>query len=340
MDSLPPPPLAATAHDVARLAGVSQSAVSRAFTEGASISAAMRRKVIEAAEALNYRPNLLARSLITGRSKIVGVSMGNLENNFFPLVLDALSIRLSQAGLRLLLFTAQLNAEVDGQIEDVLHYRVDALVLLSTSMSSNLANQCRDAGIPVVLINRTVPDSDAMCSVTGENARGAQEIGRFLLENGYRSLAFMAGFVQSSTSHERERAFTDYLLSQGLPPPIREVGHFTHEGAVAAARRLLSRPDRPDAIFCGNDHMAFATIDVARYEFGLEIGRDVAIVGFDDVPMAAWPSFSLTTFSQPIVAMVERAVDLILRFGDVPESERRAVVPGALIVRDSARRRP
>jgi DNA-binding LacI/PurR family transcriptional regulator len=265
--------------------------------------------------------------------------MGNLENHFFPLVLDALSIRLSQAGLRLLLFTAQLNAEVDAQIEDVLHYRVDALVLLSTSMSSKLAAQCRDAGIPVVLINRTVAGSESICSVTGENARGAREIGRFLLENGYRSPAFMAGFVHSSTSHEREQSFTDYLLSQGLAPPIREVGHFTHAGAVAAARNLLARPDRPDAIFCGNDHMAFATIDVARSEFGLEVGRDIAVVGFDDLPMASWPSFSVTTFSQPIIPMVERAVDFILRFGNVPEDERRAVVPGELIIRGSAPRR-
>lgn len=332
----PPPRHGPSSVDVARLAGVSQPTVSRAFTEGAMISPAMRERVLKAAEELGYRPNQLARSLVTDRSKLVAVGLGNLENHFFPLVLGALSTRLAQEGQRLLLFTAEPNARVDAQIEEVLSYRVDALVLLSTSMSSELAAQCQAAKIPVVLINRTWRDSDWAFSVTGENERGAREIGRFLLESGYRKMAFMAGFVDSSTSHEREGAFNDYLASQGLPPPRREIGHFTSQGAMEATRRLLGQGERPEAIFCANDHMALAAIEVARSEFGLEVGKDLAVVGFDDVPMAAWPSFSLTTFSQPVGPMVDRAVDYILRLGHVPESERHAVVPGELIIRGSA----
>jgi DNA-binding LacI/PurR family transcriptional regulator len=269
----------------------------------------------------------------------VGVAVGNLENQFFSLALDALSARLSQAGMRLLMFTAPADTQVDAQIEEVLSYRVDALVLLSTSMSSALALECRDAGVPVVFINRIARGADFACSVTGDNERGAREIGHFLLENGYRKLGFMAGFVDSSTSHAREQAFTRFLAEAGLSPPIRSVGHFTFAGATIAARELLCRPDRPDAIFCANDHMAMATIEVARSEFGLQPGKDVAIVGFDDVPMASWPSFSLTTFSQPIQSMVDRAVEFVLRLGDVPEEDRHAVVPGQLVVRGSAQRR-
>ncbi|MBL4826423.1 MAG: LacI family DNA-binding transcriptional regulator [Spongiibacteraceae bacterium] len=327
----------ANATDVARLAGVSQSAVSRTFTEGASVSEKTRKKVVDAAAAIGYRPNLLARSLIKGKSKIVGLAMGNLENEFFPLALDALSKSLSQAGHRVLIFTADPNAQVDAQIDEVLNYRVDALVLLSTSLSSALAQRCHDAGIPVIFFNRTAPVSGEIFSVTGDNQTGSEKIGRHLLECGYKNIAFMAGFIDSSTSHDRECVFTEFLVHQGLSAPIREVGHFTREGALIAARKLLSAKNRPDAIFCANDHMAIATIDVARYEFGLEIGREIGIAGFDDVPMASWPGYQITTFSQPVQPMAERVTDYVLNEGKIAGAERHTVIPGELIIRASTR---
>lgn len=326
----------ATAHDVARLAGVSQSAVSRAFTQGASISSRMRRKVLNAATELGYRPNILARALITRRSKIVGLTMGNVENPLLPLVLDKLSTRLSEQGFRLLLFTAKINAQVDKQIEEFLRYRVDAIILLSTVMSSWLADECHKAGIPVILFNRTVKRLGGMCGVTSDNDRGGREIGRHLLEAGYKRFAFMAGYEDSSTSQMREHGFTECLMEARVPAPIRVIGDSTHAGAVRAARELLSLKKRPDAIFCANDQMACATVDVARYEFGLEPGKDVGIVGFDDIPMASWPSFSLTTYSQPIDEMAVKTVDFIDQLGK-KAPHRQMVVPGKLIVRSSTR---
>ena len=325
------------ATDVARLAGVSQSAVSRTFTEGASVSEKTRLKVMEAATSLGYRPNLLARSLIKGKSKIVGLALGNLENEFFPLALGAISKSLSKAGRRVLVFTADPNAEVDPQIDELLNYRIDALVLLSTSLSSALAQRCQDAGIPVIFFNRTAPVSGDICSVTGDNVQGAQAIGRHMIDCGYRNIAFMAGFIDSSTSHDREHAFTRFLTSKGLPAPMREVGHFTREGAIIAARKLLSREDTPDAIFCANDHMAIATIDVARYEFGLEIGKDIGIVGFDDVPMASWSGYQLTTYSQPIEPMAAKVTDYILAHVKITKAEKNTIIPGELVIRKSTR---
>ncbi len=328
-----PKPLGPSAQDVARLARVSQSAVSRAFTEGASISDRMREKVMTAAAELGYRPNLLARSLIKGRSNIIGVGMGNLENPFFMSALDALSTRLAAAGKHLLVFTAQLNSQVDAQIDHLLKYRVEALVLLSTTLSSSLAVECRSAGIPVVLFNRRAGQDDGIDSVTGDNHGGAREIARHLLTQGYRRLAFMAGWPDSSTSHDREAAFVSCLAEHGVEPPLRAVGHFQRAGAIAAARELLARPDRPDAIFCANDLMAFATIDVARSEFGLAIGRDLGVAGFDDIAMAAWPAFDLTSYSQPLEAMADRAVAMLI--AETPLPATRAVLPGELRVRSS-----
>ncbi len=328
----------ATAHDVARRAGVSQSAVSRAFTPGASIAPTTRHKILIAAQEIGYQPNLIARSLTSGRSNIVGVGIGNLENPFFAHSLEKLSIEFAAAGLRLLLFSTSAEAEVEAPIQEVLQYRLDALVLLSTSLSSTLAEQCRNARIPVVMYNRTAAESDRVSTVTGNNVGGSRAIAAYLLAGGHERFCFMSGFGGASTSRQREEGYCGYLRENGIDTVLRECGEFTHHGAAAATRRLLTRPDRPDAIFCANDHMAIAAIDVAQAEFGLSVGRDISIVGFDDVPMAGWPSFSLTTFSQPTDEMVRETVDIIRSLGLGPIDPVHKVVEGRLIIRNSARR--
>lgn len=327
-----------TAQDVARLAGTSQSAVSRAFTPGASVSAALRRKILTAAEQLGYQPNQIARSLTSGRSNIVGVGISSLDNPFFTATLQTMSAKLAAAGLRLLLFTAVGDTAGETPIQEVLQYRLDALVLLSTSLSSRLAEQCQRANVPVVLYNRTSADSDSVCSVTGNNFGGAQSIAAFLLAGGHQHLAFIAGTPESSTSRDREAGFVNYLAEHGATAITRDCGHFTRDGAAAAARRLLSAKRRPDAIFCANDEMAIAAIEVAQCEFGLAVGREVSIVGFDDIPMAAWPTFSLTTFAQSFDQMVERTVEIIQDIRTGRSEAVHCVVDGSLVLRGSARR--
>lgn len=327
----------ATAHDVARRAGVSQSAVSRAFTPGASVSEETRARVLEAARALGYRPNALARAMITRRSRIIGVAMANLHNLLYPDVLEALSRGLRERGYQVLLFTPEAGRSADPLLREVLDWRVDGLILASTTLSSALAEECRAAGIPVLLFNRTARAAE-VSSVTGENVRGGRMIAEFLVAGGHARLAFMAGIENSSTSRDRERGFNGFLAERGLPAPLREVGHYRFEAAAAAARRLLARVDRPDAVFCANDLMANAVLEVARHEAGLRIPRDLSVVGFDDTPPARWPSFSLTSFSQPLQPMVEAAIALIIEMIETPEAPvRHAVLRGELMVRGSAR---
>ena len=327
----------ATATDVARLAGVSQSAVSRAFTPGASIAEETRQRIRDAARQLGYRPNAIARSLTTRRSRIIGVAAAYLQNHFYPEVIEALSKGLQARGYHLLLFTPDAGRHADPQLEEVLAWRVDGLILASTTLSSALAEQCRAAGIPVLLFNRTSRSAE-VSSVTGENERGGRLIAQFLLAGGHQRLAFLAGIENSSTSRDREKGFAGWLAAQGLPPPLREVGLYDFEAASAAARRLLGRVDRPDAIFCGNDHMATAVAEVARHEFGLRVPRDLSLVGFDDTGPARWPSFSLTSFSQPLQPMVDAAVALICEMIEQPAAPtRHELIRGELVVRGSAR---
>jgi DNA-binding LacI/PurR family transcriptional regulator len=332
---------AVTAHDVAQRAGVSQSAVSRSFTPGASVSAATRAAVLAAAGELGYRPNLIARSLITRRSRIIGMAVGYLHNQFYPAVLEAMSGRLQALGYHLLLFTAPLAEHADPLLEDVLRYQVDGLVLASATVSSRLAAACAASGVPVVLFNRTISDARGVESVTGDNRGGARRIASFLLAGGHRRFAFVAGIENSSTSRERERGYREGLLAGGASPPLRVVGGYDMVQAAEAADALFSREDRPDAVFCASDHMALAVIDRARFRHGLRVPEDVSIVGFDDAVPAAWPAYALTTVSQPVKAMVAATVDLLvsrIEGGSAPP--RRVIVPGELVVRGSARRPP
>lgn len=328
------PPRNPTAHDVARLAGVSQSAVSRAFTAGASISPGKREKIIAAAHALGYRPNIVARSLIQGRSKVVGVVFGQFENPFFALALDRFAQEFAQRGLRILLFTAKTNATVDEQVAELLSYQVSAVILMAVNLSSKLAAECARSNIPVVMFNRTTEMDRAPFAVTGDNAAGAAAIARHFIATGRRRLAFMAGYDESSTSRQREAAFLSAIAQAGAEPPRRVVGHYSRLGAIDATRALFaSRTDRPDALFCANDMMAIAAIETLRAEFGIVPGGQCAVAGFDDIPMASWPSFSLTTYSQPIGRMVASAVSCIA--GEMGEA-RSITVPGKLVVRNSS----
>ncbi|MGI4856856.1 MAG: LacI family DNA-binding transcriptional regulator [Janthinobacterium lividum] len=327
-----------TAHDVARLAGVSQSAVSRTFTPGASVSDDTRERVHAAAKTLGYRPNLIARSLIMRRSNIVGVAVPDLANPFYPSVLQALSGALTASGYRILLFTAHASGSSDPILEEVLRYRLDALILVSATLSSGFADECRQTGLPVVLLNRTTA-RPTVSSVTGDNHTGACAIARFLLAGAHCRYAFVAGLESSSTSHDREAAFTATLDAAGQELAAREVANFSFDDAQRATRALLRAPTPPDAIFCANDYMAIAALTTARDEFGMTPGVDISIVGFDDIQLAS--AFALTTYRQPAKEMAERAVAIIdAQLHDAGQAAVQEIVPGTLAVRGSARLPP
>jgi DNA-binding LacI/PurR family transcriptional regulator len=329
-----------TAYDVARLAGVSQSAVSRAFTAGSSISLHTRLKVEDASRRLNYRPNLIARSLSMRHSNTVGVIVPPMDNAFFPELLEELSAAFNRLGYRvLLLFTSSSSVSSDPILEEVLHSRVDAVVTVSASVSSRFAEECQGSGLPIIFLNRKT-DSKGVSSVTGANVQGAETIASFLVAGRHTRYAFMAGLESSSTSRDREVAFTQRLAKLGKTLSARVNGNFSFEDAMSASRTLLSARLRPDAIFCANDYMAIATIQIARCEFGLNVGRDISIVGFDDSKPANWPAFVLTTYGQPARAMAERTAELLheqLRSTD-KRAATQVIVPGDLVVRESARR--
>jgi len=329
----------AIAHEVARLAKVSQSAVSRTFTPGASVSEGTRKKVLIAAKALGYRPNALARSLITRKSRIVALVMSYLENQFYPLVIEKLSQKLQKRGYHVLMFISEIN-DADSALSEILQYQVDGIVMASTTLSCTLAKNCADSGVPIVLFNR-VPDitreRQTTSSVTSDNYRGGCLVAELLIARGHRKIAFLAGLENSSTNLERERGFSEALAKAGINLHSRAVGYYSFEGAQAATRLLFAGVDRPDAVFVANDHMAIATMDVLRIELGLRVPLDVSVVGFDDVPQAAWGSYLLTTVAQSVEGMVDATVELLQQQMSGEVGARNVVLPCHVVERKSVR---
>ncbi|WP_029057673.1 LacI family DNA-binding transcriptional regulator [Stappia stellulata] len=330
---------AATSLDVARLAGVSQSAVSRTFTPGASVSAETRAKVLAAASALGYRPNKIARSLITRRSGMIGIVVAYLDNLYYPNVLEKLSRQLQHNGFHaLMFFTQQSTDTMDVILGELLEYQVDGLIMVSAGLSSELAARCASNGIPVVLFNRTL-DDETLSAVSSDNVDGGEKVARFLLDCGHDRIAYLAGWAGSSTDRDRRLGFTRMLAQNGRTLYREDIGHYDREEARAATRRLFAAPPFPDALFCANDHMAVAALDVLRHELGLSVPQDVAVVGYDDAPMAAWPSYALTTVTQPPDVMVPEAVRLLLQNieADATRPEQLKFA-GELVVRETTRR--
>ena len=327
-----------TSLEVARKAGVSQSSVSRVFTPGASASKGTSERVRKAANDLGYRPNVLARAMVSGKSRMIGLVVAYLNNLFYPDALEKLSSQLKEKGYHVLIFMASQTA---GNIDEVLHeimgYQVDGIVLASVAMSSDLASKCQKAGVPVVLFNRS-QDDDRLSSVGSNNVSGGRKIADFLINGGHKKIAHIAGWEGASTQRDRETGFISGLHAAGIELFTREVGNFHIEQAREAARRMFKNNNYPDAVFVANDHMAIGVMDVLRLEFGLRIPEDVSVIGYDDVSAAEWSAYSLTTVRQPATQMVEETVSILMdQIENKAKNPRRIAIDGPLIVRGSAK---
>ena len=304
----------ATSIDVAALAGVSQSAVSRAFTPGASITEEKQQRILEAARKLNYVPNSIASSLTTKRSNTVAVILGNLDNPFYVHVLQAFVDALQAQGRQVFTFTSKHGETIDELIDRVLRYQVDGAILTAAQLSTRMANICHDRDVPIVLFNRYVPGSDASV-VRCDNYGGGRLMAEAFLAAGARTFAMIKGDPMGTTSQDRVRGFTERLLEGGIRRgDILEIeGASVYDGAFNGVLQRFGtdRAALPDAIFGINDIMAMGAMDALRQRFDLGIPEDVMVGGFDDIPEGArWP-YRLTTVRQPIDLMVDATLDML-----------------------------
>ncbi|UNK63661.1 substrate-binding domain-containing protein [Buttiauxella ferragutiae] len=264
--------------------------------------------------------------------------MSYFENPFYPQVLEALARKLDTLNYHLLLFVADKDGNVDRIFDQIMQYRVDGIVLASVTLSLDLSEECLAAGIPVVLFNRS-EDSGMASSVNSNNEAAARQIAEFFVAGDHQRYAYVGGVADSSVNIARQRGYLTALQEHGIDDVKVVNGDYDTRKTVRAAYSLFSQTPAPDAIFVANDHMALTVMDVARYEFGLQIPQDVSIVGYDDTGPSGWPSYALTSVSQPVQEMVDAAVELLMKQieSDTIEPEQ-ITVPGILVVRHSTRR--
>lgn len=298
-----------TAKDVAKLAGVSQSSVSRVYFEGAKVSEKTRQKVLAAAKELDYRPNEFARSLITNQTRIIGLVMKGVQNPFYPQVLKQFTLAFKQHGFSVL-FVHTNNDEIQSEdIETLLNYNVAGVIITDATMSLKVANAFKQNKIPLVFFNRKLNNSD-FYSVCCNNLSASRQIAEFLLSKGASEMVYIAGNSDASTSLEREKGFNEVLKNKQATFQ-KYSSDYTYEGGYQTANQMIDANQIPSAIFVANDIMAFGVIDALRERF-IKIPEDLKIVGFDNIEMASWPVYQLTTWEQPIEKMVEATVSYLL----------------------------
>ena len=312
-----------TSYDVARHAGVSQSAVSRCFKDGASVSKKMRERVMKSVEELGYQPNAIARGLITRRSNMVAVIVSNL--NFYPEVLSELSARFTERGVHVLLFTLDHESDIGHTLGQIWQYQVDGVVA-AAHLEEDQIEQFANRSIPLVFYNRAYQDLP-VCSVCCDQRDGERTLVNLLAESGrHSSFAIVSGPSDSVVSAQRTEGATERLEELGHSDITLVPGDYTYESGRRAVRQILEdRGAMPDAIICANDMMAMGCMDQLRHTMGLDVPGDVSVAGFDGVRAASWSSFDLATVTQPVESMAEAAVTMLLERvenPDVPPEKR------------------
>jgi len=299
-----------TARAVAERAGVSVSAVSRTFTKGASVAPATRERVLLAAHELGYRPNLLAQSLTTGRTRLIGLVSNNFHNPAFMEIFDLFTRGLQAKGFRPLLANLSGASEAAAALDMLLQYNVDGVIVASSTLPQAFVAGCREAGIPVVHAFGRARGARGIAVMSVDNVAGGRLAGETLVRRGYRRIAFLGGPEGASSTIDRLAGLRQELAKHGLVAAATLFGDsYAHAVGQGLMRELLRHKDI-DAVFCGDDILAIGALD-ACIEGGVKVPGTIGILGFNDIAMAAWPSYRLTTIRQPIGEIISAAVDMI-----------------------------
>lgn len=320
-----------TSYDVARLANVSQSAVSRAFRPGLSVSDKTREKVMKAARKLGYRPNAIARMLITQRSGMIAVIFSSVSNHAYPELLSILTENLAERGSKLLLFTLDSTDQLDHLLEQLWTYQVDGVIALAAHFDHKDIEQFEHHNIPVVLYNRQVPDHPVN-TVNVDHSQGVRQLVDDLISSGNERFLVLSGPTHSDVANDRREFALDQLRQHGFEDVPVLYGDYSYESGKACFSAWMEEHDAPDAVICSNDMMAIGCIDEARVNFGLDIPDRLSVVGFDGILAAFWSGYELTTVRQPVNQMAKAAVDILMERIENPEAPpEKRVLAGTLI---------
>ncbi len=309
--------MAVTLKNVAERAGVSRSAVSRTFTEGASVSAKTRAKVEEAADALGYQPNALASSLTTGRTKLIGLISNNFHNPIFLEVFDLFTRGLQDRGLRPLLVNLTDETDPANSVRLLRQYSVDGVIVASSTLSPDFAKAFRDARMPVVHSFGRFASAPDVHVVGVDNVECGRMAARTLIERGYNRINFLGGPEDATSTQDRLAGFMEVMRAH---PEIEAGASFASAysfdaGRVEMTKQLMT--DRAEAYFCGDDVLSIGALSAVRTA-GLLVPEDIGIIGLNDMEMARWETIDLTTVRQPIRQIIDASIELVVAMLDDP----------------------
>ena len=326
-------PALITSHEVARAAGVSQATVSRALRNEPGVSPATRARVRAAARDLGYVTGHAGRALATRRTRTVGVVSPTLDNPFYPAFVTPLQAALHDAGLLTVLVTDSDEGALG--VDSLMDGSFDGVVLTSCERHSTLPAELSARGIPVVLADRLV-DGAVVDTCVSDNRFGAAVVADLLVELGHERIATIMGPGSTSTGYERHAGFVERLGALGVAGAAITVirGPFEAEAGRRGLETLLGDGSSPPtAVFCGNDVIALGVLDAAK-GLGVRIPEDLTVVGFDDIPLAAWGRFDLTTVHVDLDRMAQTVVEaLVARLADPQAAPKQVVLAPRLVAR-------
>jgi LacI family transcriptional regulator len=293
------------------------------------VAAATLAKVKAAAERLRYTPNLAARSLVSSRTRAVAVLVSHIRNPVYPQLVDTVHDELSLFGYR----TVLLNGRFDELVPEVQSGAVDGVVMASATLGARMPGQLLDNGMPLILLNRDMDDLPAD-RVTADNLGGGIQAAEALVALGHRQIGMISGPQDTSTGRDRARGFVEGLarLGREIDQRLCRTSDYTHQGGYQWCTDLLRQDPRPTAIFCANDVVAFGALDAAM-RLGFRIPGDLSIIGYDDIAMAGWDVFGLSTVHQPLDQMAKSAARMLVERIDDPSLEPRLQVFPTNLVR-------
>lgn len=309
----------ATIKDVARAAGVSHATVSRVINNSANVSAEKRQRILDAMDALDYVPNLQARSLAGGRTQVIGLLVPHIGSGYIGSIFDGIDAEISARDFDIMLHTTHHRKVRETiYVQSLTHGMAEGLLLLLPVDPSAYLEGLRKENFPYVVIDHQGFDTFSP-TVASTNRQGAYEATSYLVSLGHRRIGFVTGSNNTSSAQERFDGYKDSLDHHQLPYDANLVafGNFLQQSGYRAALKLLDLAEPPTAIFAANDFSAMGVIDAAR-ERGLRIPQDISIMGFDDIPQAAWMNPALTTVSQPLFEMGRRAAKMLLEYIEDP----------------------
>ena len=331
--------MAITLKDVAERAGVSHAAVSRTFTPGASVSAKTRGKVEKAASELGYNPNILARSLMTRKTQLVGLVSNNFHNPVFLEIFDLFTRGLQEKNLRPLLFNLSNESGPKRSLSLMQQYSVDGVIVASSHVPEGFATAFQVAGMPVVHAFGRATQTPIVPVVGIDNIDAGRMAARTLIERGYRQIGFLGGPHDASTTQDRKQGFLEIAERAGVEVTVSFAGAYSFNAGRAEMIRLLGGK-RADAYFCADDVLSIGALSAIR-EKGLSVPGDIGVIGLNDMELASWAGIDLTTIKQPFAAIVEASIDIIQsRFSNPDRLPEARLFPCRIIERSTLRPLP